>query len=151
MPLELARREPCPYCAHFAGHDEPSVTPGLIAEDETLAVVLAPAPGGGIEGHGLVITRRHVPTVFDLTREEQEAVARAVFRLARALRSAFDLDGLLFEQRNGVAAGQSVPHVHFHVVPRRTGAPWPPESLNFLTASERAAIARRVREHWEAS
>jgi len=149
VPLEVPQRDPCPYCEHFAGRDEPSVTPGVVVEDETLAVVLAPAPGGGMDGHALVITRRHVQTIFDLTREEEAAVAHAVARAARAVRSAFDIDGLLVEQRNGVGAGQSIPHVHFHVIPRRSEAPWPPDSLVFLTPEERALVAQQIREHWQ--
>lgn len=102
-----------------------------------------------MDGHALVITRRHVQTIFDLTREEEAAVAHAVARAARAVRSAFDIDGLLVEQRNGVGAGQSIPHVHFHVIPRRSEAPWPPDSLVFLTPEERALVAQQIREHWQ--
>jgi histidine triad (HIT) family protein len=148
VPLVVPQREPCPFCRHFTTRDEPSVTPGVVAEEDLIAVVLAPAPGGGIEGHALVVTRRHVPTIFDLTPDEAVAVVHGLTRIATALRSAVDLDGVLIEQRNGVGAGQSVPHVHFHVIPRRAESPWPPESLVSASPDERAAVAEQLRRHW---
>ncbi|MBA3308560.1 MAG: HIT domain-containing protein, partial [Nocardioidaceae bacterium] len=89
----------------------------MVADDALTCVFLAPASLGGMEGHTLVVNRRHVETIFDLSREEEAALAHAVARAARAVRRAFEPDGILVEQRNGVAAGQTVPHVHAHVIP----------------------------------
>ena len=72
-----------------------------------------------------MIPRRHAPTLFDLTDEEAVAVTHTVRRIADALLRAYDPDGLNLIQNNGVVAGQSAPHFHMHVVPRRkVGSDW---------------------------
>jgi histidine triad (HIT) family protein len=73
------------------------------------------------EGHALVITREPAETVFDLSREGAAACMRTTQHVAAAVKRAFDAPGMLITQVNGAAAGQSVPHVHFHIIPRRPG------------------------------
>jgi histidine triad (HIT) family protein len=147
--LRLPHLSPCPYCENFAGRYSPtSGPPAVIHDDGTVHVFLAPAPMGGMPGHSLVVTRRHVETVLDLTEAEASALAVAVVRTARMLRAALDPDGILVQQNNGVAAFQSVPHIHFHVIPKTAG-PFPPvEPPPFVPADERAGIAERLRTHW---
>lgn len=69
-------------------------------------------------GHVLVAVKAHVPDVYALDEAQAEAVARAVTRLARAIRAAFAPEGLSIYQANGTAAGQTVFHYHVHLVPR---------------------------------
>ena len=103
-----------------------------------------------MEGHTLVTTRRHVETIFDLTLDEEVAIGHAVARAARAVRSAFDPDGVLIQQHNGIAAFQTVPHFHVHVIPKRGKAPFPPiEEVPITSWDERVEIAQRLREHWQ--
>jgi hypothetical protein len=97
MPLVLPERDPCPYCENFAGRYAWHGPPAVVAEDETIFVFLAPAALGGMAGHTLVTTRRHVATIFDLTPDEEAALGRAVARAARAIRAAFDPDGVLVQ------------------------------------------------------
>jgi len=73
------------------------------------------------EGHSLVIPREAAETLFDLSPQSAAACIRTTQRVAHAVRRAFDLPGLLIAQVNGAAAGQTVPHVHFHIIPRRPG------------------------------
>ena len=76
-------------------------------------------------GQVYVITKRHAPTLLDVTEEEATSVMHAVTRVARALVRAYDPDGLNLIQNNGVVAGQEAPHFHMHVVPRRkVGSDW---------------------------
>jgi histidine triad (HIT) family protein len=75
------------------------------------------------EGHALVITREPAETLLDLSPDGAAACIRTTQQLARAVQRAFDAPGILIAQVNGTAAGQTVPHVHFHVIPRRTGQP----------------------------
>jgi histidine triad (HIT) family protein len=72
-------------------------------------------------GHSLVITREPAETLFDLSPEGAAACMRTAQLVAVAVKRAFDAPGILITQVNGAAAGQTVPHVHFHIIPRRQG------------------------------
>jgi histidine triad (HIT) family protein len=69
-------------------------------------------------GHVLVVPNRHVENVFELTDADGAAVMTATREVARAVRSAFEPEGLSLWQSNGAAAFQEVPHFHMHVMPR---------------------------------
>ena len=73
------------------------------------------------DGHCLVITRAHAPTIFEVDVADLQAAVAAAQRVALALKRALAPDGLNLLQANGAAAFQSVPHVHLHLVPRWTG------------------------------
>ncbi len=115
-----------------------------------MIVFLAPAALGGMPGHTLVTTRRHVETIFDLTPDEEAVLAHGVAKAARMLRAALDPDGLLIRQNNGIAAFQTVPHVHFHVIPKRADVPFPPqEQVLVIPSTERMHLAKPLRQHWD--
>ncbi len=73
------------------------------------------------EGHTLVIPKEPAETVFDLSTEAASAVMKTTQKVAVAVKKAMDCPGLMLVQLNGSAAGQSVPHFHFHILPRQTG------------------------------
>jgi len=73
------------------------------------------------DGHCLVITRAHAPTIFEADVADLQAAVAAAQRVALALKRALAPDGLNLLQANGAAAFQSVPHFHLHLVPRWTG------------------------------
>ena len=73
------------------------------------------------EGHTLVIPRVHAATLFEADEADLQAAIATARRVARAIREAIRPDGLNLLQANGAAAFQSVPHFHFHLVPRYTG------------------------------
>jgi diadenosine tetraphosphate (Ap4A) HIT family hydrolase len=74
-------------------------------------------------GHVLVITRRVVPTFFECTAAEQQAIMALVGIVKDLLDKRLDPkpDGYNVGFNAGVAAGQTVPHVHVHVIPRYAG------------------------------
>jgi histidine triad (HIT) family protein len=145
--FQLPNRVPCPYCENFLGRFGAHGPPAVIFEDELTCTVLNPGAMGGLLGHTLVVTRRHVETIFDVTDAEAAALGRAVTATASAIRSAFDPPGVLIQQHNGVAAFQTVPHVHFHVIPKRPG-PFPgPELPQMSTSEQRVQLARVLRSH----
>lgn len=150
VPIEMVERTPCPYCENFEGRYASHGPPAVVFENDVVYVFLAPSPLGGMPGHTLVIPKRHVETVLELSPDEEMALARAVFRAARAVNAAFDPDGIRIEQRNGRVAEQTVPHAHFHVIPRRAGTPYPPTTwLDVTPADERALLAQRLRTYWD--
>ena len=66
----------------------------------------------------MVVPNRHVENVFELTDADGAAVMAATSDVARAVRVAFEPEGLSLWQSNGPAAFQEVPHFHMHVMPR---------------------------------
>ena len=73
------------------------------------------------EGHTLVIPRTHAATLFEVDESDLRAAIATARRVAVAIRASLHPDGLNLLQANGAAAFQSVPHLHFHLVPRFTG------------------------------
>jgi histidine triad (HIT) family protein len=73
------------------------------------------------DGHALVIPKVPAENLFDLPPEALSATILTTQRVARAVKKAFDPPGVMLVQLNGAGAGQSVFHIHFHIVPRYTG------------------------------
>lgn len=72
-------------------------------------------------GHTLIIPRRHVANYFDLTDQEKTALWSMADYCKNIIDSRFSPDGYNIGINIGAAAGQSVPHVHLHLIPRFTG------------------------------
>lgn len=73
------------------------------------------------EGHTLVIPKEPAETIFDMSPDAASRLLVASQRVAKAVKKALSCPGLMLVQLNGAAAGQSVPHVHIHIVPRVHG------------------------------
>ena len=72
-------------------------------------------------GHTVVIPRRHVASFFDLTAEEVSACMALITEERRLLDEEFNPDGYNIGVNIGAAAGQSIFHVHIHIIPRYKG------------------------------
>src|SRR5262245_6239529 len=72
-------------------------------------------------GHALLIPLRHIANWFDATSEEQVAMALATGEARRAILQRHAPDGFNIGVNVGEAGGQTVPHVHLHVIPRYRG------------------------------
>jgi histidine triad (HIT) family protein len=68
-------------------------------------------------GHVLVAAKAHAENLYGLGDEQAAGVFRAAARVARAIRAAFNPEGLSVYQANGKPAGQTVFHFHLHLVP----------------------------------
>lgn len=73
------------------------------------------------DGHALVIPKVSAENILDVPPEVLAATILTTQRVAKAVKKAFAAPGILVAQLNGSAAGQSVFHIHFHVVPRHAG------------------------------
>ena len=123
--------------ARILRNELPSIR--LIEDARTLAFMdLMPQS----EGHSLVITREPAETLFELSPDGAAACIRTTQLVAAAVKRAFDAPGIMIAQVNGAAAGQTVPHVHFHIIPRRPG-----EQLLLHAAVK--ADPEQLREHAE--
>lgn len=70
------------------------------------------------KGHTLIIPKKPYKTIFDMPELEFQELMRVVRKVSEHLREVLNCDINLW-QNNGEMSGQEVPHVHFHVVPRR--------------------------------
>ncbi|EPN0971055.1 HIT family protein [Acinetobacter baumannii] len=68
-------------------------------------------------GHALVIPKTPAVTLLDLPPEAAAYTIQIVQKIAKAMETALNLDGIVLMQLSGAAAGQTVPHVHFHLIP----------------------------------
>ncbi len=104
-------REPCPFCS--------LPTERIVAGSGHTLTIRDAYPAS--PGHTLVILGRHVESFFEATVDEQAAILAAVTEAKLALDAELRPDGYNVGMNVGVAAGQTVMHVHVHVIPRFTG------------------------------
>lgn len=72
-------------------------------------------------GHSLVISKRHVGSFFELSPQEQIALLTLLDEARSAAVAEFNPDGYNIGINDGAAAGQTVPHLHIHLIPRFKG------------------------------
>jgi histidine triad (HIT) family protein len=114
-----------------------------VYEDELMLAFMDLMPQA--DGHTLVVPKAEAETILEIPAEALAALALTTQRVARAVKKAFDAPGILIAQLNGRAAGQSVFHVHFHVVPRRDGLDLRLHARNMADPGLLAEHAARIR------
>eukprot|EP00834_Sanchytrium_tribonematis_P009082 NODE_1469_length_994_cov_0.446927.p1 type:complete len:157 gc:universal NODE_1469_length_994_cov_0.446927:538-68(-) len=72
-----------------------------------------------VPGHVLLVPKRVVPRYYDLTDEETNEIAVQSKIIGRVVEKLFDATSLTFVCQDGKDSGQSVPHVHLHILPRK--------------------------------
>ncbi len=102
--------------------------------------------GPVIKGHTLVIPKAHHDPLPALPVELLARVISVVQRIAAAQLAALGADGVNVHQSNGAAAGQLVPHVHFHVIPRfaTDGHRWNWAAKQYESPAEMQELGRRL-------
>jgi len=78
--------------------------------------------GPVVLGHTLLVPRQHGETIEDLPEDTAAGMLKNLPRLVRAVRLGTGCEGVNVLQNNGRIAGQVVPHVHFHIIPRDKGS-----------------------------
>jgi diadenosine tetraphosphate (Ap4A) HIT family hydrolase len=101
----------CPFCA---------IAPGRIWLEAEHAVAL-PDAYPVADGHTLVVPRKHVSTIYQLTIAEQKAIWELVGQVRERLLTGLRPDGFNIGFNDGLAAGQTEDHAHVHIIPRRLG------------------------------
>ena len=102
----------CPFCLRIQADDVTDVDELAVAFPDGFPV----SPG-----HMLVVPRRHVPGLRDLSGREQAALMELAQRIQSRLDGELQPDGYTLGINDGAAAGQTVGHVHLHVIPRYAG------------------------------
>ncbi|NWF95105.1 MAG: HIT family protein [Candidatus Thorarchaeota archaeon] len=75
-------------------------------------------------GHCLLIPKKHFVNLLDVDLDVVAHMARRLCELTRRVKAVLSPDGVLSAVANGEGAGQEVPHLHFHVIPRSKGDPF---------------------------
>jgi histidine triad (HIT) family protein len=128
----------CIFCKIVAGE-----IPALrVYENEHVLAFMDIGPV--VKGHTLVIPKAHHDPLADTP---DDVLARVIRLVARAQQAGLGSDGVNIHQANGAAAGQVVPHLHFHVVPRfkHDGHHWNWTPHPYADLSEAAALADRIK------
>ena len=70
------------------------------------------------EGHTLIIPKRHIASIFEATIEEQVDIFTTLKKAKKQLEKTLNLDGYNIGINDGISAGQTVMHLHIHLIPR---------------------------------
>ncbi len=98
------------------------------------------------DGHALVIPKAPSRNILDIAEADLAAVMSTVQRIARALKVAYDADGITIQQFNEPAGGQVVLHSHVHVLPRHEGQKLRPHTGEMADQDELAKHAQKLIE-----
>lgn len=97
-------------------------------------------------GHTLVVPKEHFENLLDGGDEILKEVMLTIRQVAWAITKAFDLKGFNVEQNNGRVAGQVIPHLHWHIIPRFPDdglRPWPGKEYK---KEEMEEVGRKIRK-----
>ena len=115
-----------------------------IYEDEDTLAFLDIMPRS--DGHALVITKEKARDLFDISPAALARLMAVVQKLAPAIQKAMSADGVLIQQFNGAAAGQTVFHLHVHIIPRKDGEALKPHVGKVADQAALAATAEKIRK-----
>ena len=97
-------------------------------------------------GHTLVLPKQPSRNLLDASPETLAHLIKVVQKVANAVQQAFDADGIYIAQFNEPSAGQTVFHLHFHIIPRHEGAALKPHSGKMEDGTVLAENARKIIE-----
>lgn len=131
----------CIFCK-IIGKEIPSTT---LYEDDDFCVIMDISPAS--YGHAIVLVKKHVPNIYELDEDLASKAFVVASKVAKAMKEELKCDGLNILQNNGEAAGQTVFHLHIHLIPRynddQVNITWKPGKYE---AGEAASIANAIRK-----
>ncbi len=111
LTMEIADNQKCPFC---------TLNPmRIIASNVHSLVIMDGFPIS--PGHALIIPKRHIASLFDATMEEREALFDLLEIVKIELQEKYNPNGFNIGINDGAAAGQTVMHLHIHLIPRYAG------------------------------
>ena len=114
-----------------------------VYEDDAVLAFMDVMPQS--DGHTLVVPKSAARNILDASAEQLAVLMPVVQKIARAVIKAFAADGAVVMQFNEEPAGQTVFHLHFHVVPRYEGVPLRPHTGKMADMAVIAAQAEKLR------
>jgi len=115
----------------------------IYEDDDTLAFLdIMPRT----QGHALVITKEKARDLFDISPQALAKLMAVVQKLAPKIKDVMGAEGVLIQQFNGAAAGQTVFHLHVHILPRKEGESLKPPAGKMEDQAKLAATAEKIRK-----
>jgi len=105
----------CVFCKIVAG----KIPAKVLLQNERAVAFLDAFPLAA--GHTLVIPKSHYAKVQDMDRQDAMAVFEIAWKVAGAVEAGSDVQATTIAIHNGREAGQEIPHVHMHIIPRKSG------------------------------
>jgi histidine triad (HIT) family protein len=126
---------------------EKEIPATIVYEDDDVLVFMDIGPI--IKGHALVISKKHYDPVTETPDEVVSQMHIVAKRVAQAQMNGLGADGVNIMQNNGSAAGQEVPHIHVHVIPRFSGDGhhWNWKAKKYDDFNEMAELAGIMQNH----
>ncbi|MBN1326207.1 HIT family protein [Candidatus Falkowbacteria bacterium] len=131
----------CLFCQIISGE----IPATKVYEDDKILAILDIHPVN--PGHTLVMPKKHFTHLLETDEETATAMILATKKIALGVINGLNLDAFNLELNNGRIAGQIVPHLHWHIVPRMSDdglQHWPGKSYR---AGEAEEIAKKIREN----
>lgn len=132
----------CIFCKIVKGE----ITSAKLYEDEQSLAILDINPL--TPGHTLLMTKGHYPTLLDAPAETTAHLIKTSYQIVKAVVQGMKADGYNLLLNNGRCAGQLIPHLHFHIIPRRTDDGvyfhWSPRNY---AKGEIEKVAQEIRDH----
>jgi len=121
----------CPFCSSEINNQ-------VFLQEKNMMAVYNIAPI--LPGHSMVIPRRHAETIFDLSEAELKELFTFSRKVTGLLMRVFDCVGFDWSLQESEAAGQSISHLHLHIIPRKPGDLEHPGKWYSLLEQQRNAI-----------
>ena len=107
----ISADKPCPFCTLPAGR--------VVQENGFAVLIMDGYPVS--PGHSLIIPKRHVGSFFETTPPERAALLALLDKTKELVEETHKPAGYNIGINDGAAAGQTVPHLHIHLIPRYSG------------------------------
>jgi len=121
----------CPFC-----NPEKDPQQQIVFENEHCRYLQHPNHQSILEGSGLIVPKMHRQTVFDLTPEEWNATYELMQQVKAYADENYTPDGYTLGWNVGEASNQSIPHAHFHILPRFADEPYAGKGIRAWFKSE---------------
>lgn len=105
-------KEYCPFCKMA----ERELRPVVVYEDNDILAIMDLYPA--TSGHTLVLPKQHIENLYDMPSDLGAHIMVVAVAVAKAVKQKLSPNGLNLIQSNELAAGQTIPHFHLHIVPR---------------------------------
>lgn len=137
--LDMPTTSSCAFCDYLN-----KTRPFTILTERQLSAALVTREQRGVS-HVLVVSRRHVPSILELSEQEAGEVMVLTRDVARAIDAVDGRPGISIWQNNGTAADQAIPHFHIHVAGTLPTGSTNRGAVPELSVDETDAIADRLR------